>query len=132
MAPMNTERMLTSSSLLAIVLASIHIADDVVRGIEPGGLKNMSAIAILTVWLCATLLLRERRWGYVLLILGSLLAIVMPLTHMLGRGLGATIAHSTSGLFFTWTLFALGVCGIFSLILSVDGLWRRCRRRLSH
>lgn len=69
-------------------------------------------------------MLRERRSGYVILILGSLLATVMPVTHMLGKGLGGAIAVSSGGLFFIWTLFALGVTGMFSLMLSVDGLWR--------
>jgi hypothetical protein len=30
---------------------------------------------------------------------------------------------SSGGFFFLWTLFALGVLGIFSIILSVRGLW---------
>ena len=121
---MNHDKLLTITSLLAIVLATFHLADDVVRGFEPGGLKNLSGITILFVWLCGALVLRERRWGYVILILGSLLAIVMPVTHMLGKGLGGAIAVSSGGLFFIWTLFALGVTGMFSLMLSVDGLWR--------
>ena len=125
---MKTERMLTVSSLLAIALATLHQSDDIVRGYEPTGLTNMRAIAMFAVWLCAALLLPERRLRYVLLILGSLLAIVMPLAHMLGRGL-ARPAVSDGGLFFIWVLVALGVTGIFSLILAVDGLWRTRRGR---
>lgn len=124
---MSQSRMLTIASLVAIVLASIHIADDVVRGFEPGGLTNLGGIAILAVWLSATLLLRERRWGYAIMILGSLLAIVMPIAHLRGKGLGGTIAHSSDGLIFAWTLLALGVVGIFALILSIDALWRMRR-----
>jgi hypothetical protein len=120
---MKPERMLTLSSLLAVVLATLHLADDIVRGYEPTGLSNMSGVVLFTVWLCAALLLPERRLRYVLLVLGSLLAIVMPVTHMLGKGL-ARAAVSEGGLFFIWVLIALGVTGIFSLILAVDGLWR--------
>lgn len=121
---MENDKLLTVTSLLAIVLVSLHLADDVVRGFEPGGLKNLGGITILVVWLCGALVLRGRRSGYVILILGSLLAAVMPVAHMLGKGLGGAIAASSGGYFFIWTLFALGVTGMFSLMLSVDGLWR--------
>lgn len=126
---MKSEQMLTVSSLLAIVLATLHLADDVVRGYEPGGLILLRAIATMAVWLCATLLLPERRLRYIVLILGSLLAMVMPVAHMLGKGLGGAVAQSSGGFFFIWTLLALGVTGTFSLILSVDGLWRLRRGR---
>jgi hypothetical protein len=46
----------------------------------------------------------------------------MPAVHMRGARYAA-ISGSGSGFFFVWTLFALGVTGIFSLILSVRGLW---------
>jgi hypothetical protein len=42
---------------------------------------------------------------------------------MMGSGLvGGTIANS-SGAFFVWTLTALGVTAIFSVILSARGRW---------
>lgn len=115
--------LLTITSLLAIVLMSLHLSDDVVRGYEPGGLKNLSGMAILSLWLCATLLLVGRRWGYILLTLGSLFAILMPIAHMRGKGVGGAVAASDGGHFFIWTLFALGVLGMFSLVLCVRGLW---------
>ena len=59
-----------------------------------------------------------------LLTITSLLAFVMPVVHMSGKGLGGEIAKSSAGYFFIWTLFALGVTGTFSLILSARGLWR--------
>jgi hypothetical protein len=126
MKPDNT---LTITSLLAIVLMSFHMADDVFRGYEPGGLKNLNAILIMVVWLYATLALTGPRLRYVILryviiLLGSLLAAVMPAAHFRGAGIGARITESSGGLFFIWTLFALGVTGTFSAILSVRGLWR--------
>ena len=41
---------------------------------------------------------------------------------MMGKGVGA-IAKSSGGFFFVWTLLALGVTAVFSLILSARGLW---------
>ncbi|HUK89139.1 MAG TPA: hypothetical protein VLZ81_01980, partial [Blastocatellia bacterium] len=65
--------------------------------------------------------LAERRSGYVIVLLGSLLASAVPVIHMKGAGVGE-IAKSSGGFFFVWTLIALGVTGIFSVILSVRGL----------
>lgn len=60
MKPDNT---LTITSLLAIVLMTFHLTDDVVRGFEPGGLKNLIGVLILVVWLYATLVLAGQRSG---------------------------------------------------------------------
>jgi hypothetical protein len=126
MKPDNT---LTITSLLAIVLMSFHLADDVMRGYEPGGLKNLNGVLTMVVWLYATLALGGPRLRYlilryVILLLGSLLAAVMPAAHFRGVGIGPKITESSGGLFFIWTLLALGVTGTFSAILSVRGLWR--------
>lgn len=126
---MKNDTLLIITSLLAILLTSFHLADDVTRGIEPGGLENLGGIAILVVWLAAALLLAGRRLGYVFLSLGSLLAAVIPIVHMAGKGVGGEIASSPGGFFFIWTLFALGVTGIFALILCMRGLWQSFRRR---
>lgn len=60
---MKPDNALTITSLLAIVLMTLHLTDDVARGFEPGGLKNPSGIAILVVWLYATHMLAARRAG---------------------------------------------------------------------
>jgi hypothetical protein len=124
MTLMKPDNTLTITSLLAIVLTTFHLTDDVVRGFEPGGLKNLTGIAILAAWLAATLLLVGRRSGYIVLLLGSLLATGIPILHLSGKGVGGAIAASPGGYYFIWTLFALGVTGAFSLILSARGLWR--------
>ena len=36
---------------------------------------------------------------------------------------GSRIANSSGAFFFVWTLIALGVTALFSVILSVRGLW---------
>ncbi len=124
--------MLTTSSLLSILLFSFHLADDIRRGIEPGTLTNLTAVLIFVVWLYGTLVLSERRLGYVITLLGGLLSLAVPYLHMRGKGVGvaSSIARSSGGFFFIWTLFALGTLGLFSLILSAHGLWRRRRKSI--
>lgn len=110
------------TSLLSILLFSLHVADDIVRGFEPGNLSNYPGILILAVWLYATLVLAERRSGYVILLLASLLGSGVPVLHMKGAGVGGKIATSSGGLLFIWTLLALGATSLFSLILTARGL----------
>ena len=63
-------------------------------------------------------------WGFgVIILLGSLLGVGVPVIHMMGKGVGGKIAQSSGGFFFVWTLLALGVTALFSVILSVRGLW---------
>jgi hypothetical protein len=114
--------MLTIASLLSILFVTFHLTDDVVRGMEPGGVSNMAGVLILVVWLYGTLVLAERRSGYVIILLGSLLGSVVPVVHMRGAGVGE-IAKSSGGFFFVWTLIALGVTAIFCVLLSARGLW---------
>lgn len=125
---MKSDRMLTVTSLLALVLLSLHLTDDIVRGFEPGGLNNLIGVLILVVWLYAILVLDGRRSSYIVLVLGSAFATLMPVLHLSGTGVGGKIAASDGGFFFIWTLMALGVSGTFSLILSLQGLWRSRRR----
>ncbi|MET0623191.1 MAG: hypothetical protein ABW250_09450 [Pyrinomonadaceae bacterium] len=118
--------MLTIASLLSILFFTLHLADDIVRGFEPGGLSNLiGGVLISVVWLYATLVLAGRRLGYVILLLGSLLALGIPFLHMRGKGVGVAsgIANSGGDFFFVWTLIALGVTALFSVILSAHGLW---------
>jgi hypothetical protein len=116
---------LTITSLLSILFMAFHFADDIVRGIEPGGVSTIVGVLILVVWLYATLVLSERRSGYVIILLGSVLGSGVPVVHMMGAGLvGGRIANSSGVFFWVWTLVALGVTAIFSVILSASGLWR--------
>lgn len=77
-----------------------------------------------TSLLAITLVIAGTRTGYVVLVLASLLAAVIPVVHLSGAGVGGKIAGSSGGFFFIWTLIALGVTGTFSLVLSMCGLWR--------
>ncbi len=121
---MNHKVPLTIASLLSILLMTFHLSDDSVRGMEPGGIKNVTGVLILVVWLYGTVVLAERRSGYVIMLLGALLGSVVPVVHMRGSGLvGGEIASSSGAFFWVWTLMALGVTATFSLILSARGLW---------
>jgi hypothetical protein len=117
--------MLTIASLLSILFFTFHLADDIVRGFEKGGASNLTAVPIFVVWLYGTLVLAERRSGYVIILLGSLLSLAVPVLHMKGAGVGVggNIAKSSGAFFFIWTLIALGVTALFSVILSARGLW---------
>ena len=117
--------MLTITSLLSILFMTFHLADDIVRGFEKGVVSNLTAVPILVIWLYATLVLAERRSGYVIILLGSLLGSGMPVIHFMGKGVGAAsrIANTSGAFFFVWTLIAVGVTGLFSVILSARGLW---------
>jgi hypothetical protein len=117
--------MLTIASLLSVLFVTLHTADDIVRGMEPGTLFDLIAVPILVVWLYGTLVLAERRSGYVIILLGSLLGLLVPVIHMKGKGVGVAsgIANSSGGFFFVWTLIALGVTALFSIVLSARGLW---------
>jgi hypothetical protein len=121
--------LLTTSSLLSVLLFVFHLTDDIVRGIEKGGMSNLTAIPIFVVWLYGTLVLAGRRSGYVIMILGSILSLGALVLHTEGNGiLGGRIANTSGVFFWTWTLLMLGVTGLFSLVLSVHGLWRLRRQ----
>jgi len=125
--------MLTIASLLTILFFTFHLADDIVRGMEPGTLTNLTAVPIFVVWLYGALVLAERRSGYIITLLGGLFSLVVPIVHMRGNGVGITssIGNSSGHFFFVWTLIAIGVTGVFSAILSAHGLWS-LRRGRSH
>ncbi len=118
---MRQDVVLTITSLLSILFLTFHLTDDILRGMASGGLSNLIGVLILVGWLFGALVLTERRSGYVILLLGSLLGSGVPAIHMMGKGVGE-IAKSPGGFFFVWTLVALGVTSLFSVILSARGL----------
>ena len=120
--PMKPNVLLTIASLLSILLMTLHVTDDIQRGLSPAAADNVFGVVIFVVWLFGTLALPERRPGYVIMLLGGLFAAAMPVLHMTGAGYGA-IAKSSGGFFFVWTLFAVGTTGTFSVILSARALW---------
>lgn len=118
--------LLTITSLLSLLFLTFHLSDDIVRGFERGGLANLiMGVLISVVWLYGTLLLNERRSGYIIVLVGSLLSLAVPIIHMKGKGVGvaSSIGNSSGAFFFVWTLIALGVTALFSVILAARGLW---------
>ena len=129
---MKNSVMLSITSLLLLLFLTFHLAGDIVYGWEPGGLANLIMVVIISVvWLYGTLVLAERRSGYIITFLLSLFSLVVPYVHMKGKGVGITsrLANSSGHFFFVWTLFAIGVLGLFAVILSVRGLWSLPWRR---
>lgn len=119
---MKNNTLLTIMSLLSILLMSLHITDDIVRGISPAAAHNVGAVVIFVVWLLGTLVFPERRLGYVIMLLGGLFAAAMPVLHMTGARY-ATIATSPGGFFFIWSLIVVGATGTLAIILAARALW---------
>jgi hypothetical protein len=123
--------LLTIASVLTVLFMTLHLADDIVRGFEKGGPSNLLAVPLAVTWLYGTLVLAERRSGYVIVLLASLLGTYIPVLHFKAAGgvVGGEIAKSSGAFFWVWTLIALGVCAVFSVILSAHGLWKLQRGR---
>ena len=119
--------LLQISSLLSILLLTLHITDDIVRGISKAESSNI-ALLVLVVFLYATLVLAERRLGHVIILVVGLFAALMPVMHMRGAHY-PDIAKSHGGFFFVWTLWALGGLGGLTMVLATHGLWNLRRTR---
>jgi len=111
-------------SVLSIILMTIHLAGDIVFGMEKGGALNLVTLPILTLWLYGTLLLSEKRWGYIIMLLGGLLGLLMPVLHMRGNGINPELLKSSGAFIFVWTLLALGATSLFAVTLSTIELWK--------
>ena len=129
--------MLTITSLLSILLTTLHLTSDTLRarvGTPEAGGSTLIAVPVLVVWLYGTLVLAERRSGHIIMLVGSLIAMGMPVIHVMAAGgvFHGQLAKSNGDFVFVWALHALGVTGMFSLILSVRGLWglRRGQARM--
>jgi hypothetical protein len=108
-------------SLLSIVLSSIHLAHDVVRGSDTWGRQSLIGVLILVVWLYGTLVVPERRLGKIIMLVGGILAAAMPVIH------SRVGLQSVAVFFFIWTLFAMGATGTMSAILSLRALRQNVR-----
>ena len=120
-AAMKENSVLVVASLLSILFLTLHITDDIVRGISKAESSNI-ALLVLVAFLYGTLVLGERRPGHIIMLLVGLFAAAMPVIHMRGAHY-AEIAKSAGGFFFVWTLWALGGLGGLTFILSARGLW---------
>ncbi|HEY4734247.1 MAG TPA: hypothetical protein VIH53_06825 [Gemmatimonadaceae bacterium] len=115
---------LTIASLLSIILLPFHIGGDVALGLDKGGPGIVFVVVpVLLLVACGALLFANRISGHVIMFLGGLAALGMPIIHR-NNAFTPTIAKAPGGLFFIWTLLALGVTGGLGIILSVRGLWK--------
>src|ERR1700745_3526021 len=116
---MKQKELLTVLSVFAIVLAAKHIADDYVHGFDRSVVNNPYAMLILAVWASGVLLLRDRLIGRIAILLGGLVAIVIPIIHLNGRGYGDEFLKTDGALRFIWTLYMLGTIGAVILIGAI-------------
>jgi hypothetical protein len=116
---------LTMTSVLSVLLFALHWADEVSRGMEAATLSALGGIAILVVWLSGTLVLGDRRSGYVITLIGGIFGLGVLILHMTGPGMiaGRIPANSSGAFFWVLTLIALGVISTISAILAARGLW---------
>ena len=124
---MNKNLLLTITSLATIVLLTLHIVDDIVRGIDPAGMMNMFGIAVAAVLVYGIAVHRERLAGLLMMLFVGFFSAAMPVVHLRSPRIN-DIARGEYGFFFIWMLWALGVLGIFIMILTVDIIWHRRRR----
>jgi len=122
---MKRNNVLTITSLLAIVLLSLHFTDDIVYGTDRSPASSIVVIAFLVIWLYGALVLAERRSGHAIMLLGSVGGMVVFSVHVSRAGglPAGTLAESSGAFFFVWTLLALAVTSVFTAILSALGLW---------
>jgi hypothetical protein len=113
--------LLRATSLLSVLLLTLHISQDVVFGFDPAGLHHLFGVAILLIVVCGAVLLGERTSGKVIMLLGGVVAAGMLPLHM-RNGLRPEFLEKSGALLFTWTLYALGVTGGLSVILAVRAL----------
>jgi len=108
-------------SILSVVLLALHISQDIVYGFARGGLSQLFGVAILLVVLCGAVLLRERRSGQVIMLLGGVIAMAMMPMHM-WNGMRPEFLERSGALVFVWTLYVLGLIGGLTVILAILAL----------
>ena len=116
---------LTVSSLLSIVLFTVHLAHDFIYGLD--SMTRAGTFTFLLIMLVSsygTVELAGRRSGYVVTLLFGILSAALPVLHTAGGPRSAA-----RGFFFVWTLVALGASGVLSAALSARGLWGLTRGR---
>ena len=127
---MKQSTVLIVTSLLSMLFLTLHLTSDFVH--NTGELSLLGVLAsslILVVVLYGTLVLAERRSGHYIMLLGSLVAIAMPVIHLMRASGVASALARPDAFFFIWILLALAVTGLFSAVLSVRGLVGLQRRQ---
>jgi hypothetical protein len=66
---------------------TFHLTDDILFEMASPRFANLSAVLVFVIWLYGTLVLAERRAGYIIILLGSLLGIGWKSKLVFGRNL---------------------------------------------
>ena len=87
-------------------------------------------LGFIVLYLLASIatVLRERLAGLLMMLFVGFSAAAMPVIHLRSARINE-IAQASGGYFFIWTLWALGVIGIFVMILAIHSIWERRRGR---
>jgi hypothetical protein len=118
---MKQSNLLSVTSMLSVLLLTLHVSQDIVFGFDRAGLNQLVGVAILLVVVCGAVLLRERRSGQVIMLLGGVITAAMLPLHM-RNGLRPEFLEKSGALVFVWILYVLGVSGAFSAILAIRAL----------
>ena len=113
--------LLTGTTLITALFLTLHVADDIARGMDTIGLHSLTAMLVFGLWLYGTLVLSGRWPAYILQLLLSLLGLGVVIIHLKGAHMGQ-IAVSSGGILFVWTLFVLGTTSFMSMLLCAHGL----------
>ena len=116
---------LTITSLISLILFELHWSYEITNGWEPGTIQSIWGVAILIVWLYGILVPRDRRSGYIIMLIGGILGFGVLILHMMGHGMvGGRAGQSNLVFFWVSSLLALGTLGALSAILAARALWR--------
>jgi hypothetical protein len=122
---MTHQRLLVRTSLLSVLLLTLHLAEDAYHsppGTIEAGWGNLTGVVVLTLMLAGPALVPELRSGRMIMLFVALAAIGMPALHFSNNG---NRSRYSDALLFIWCLIALGVNGLFSLMLWVSELRRQ-------
>jgi hypothetical protein len=114
---------LAVASLVTLVLMLCHLTQDTLLQAE-GAMKYPIPVVVSVVWLYGALMLPDRVAGYVIMLLGGVIAAGMIVIHSPGF-----VVHKSGGFFFVWTMFVLAATGWFTAILAARALWSTLRAR---
>ena len=118
---MKPRDLLTGTTLINALFLTLHVADDIARGIDTIGLHSLIAMGVFGLWLYGTLVLSGRAWGYILQLLLAILGLGVVIIHLKGAHM-SQIAVSSGGVVFVWALFVIGTTSFMSVLLCVHGL----------
>jgi hypothetical protein len=113
--------LLTGTTLITALFLTLHVADDIARGMDTIRLYSLIAMFVLGLWLYGMLVLTGRGWGYILQFLFSILGLGVVIIHLKGAHMGQ-IAVSSGGVVFVWVLFVIGTASFMSMLLCLHGL----------